>query len=50
MAVSRDVAQITNAQGFNTNNLIVTFGAKEFIKMAQQCLRISDFIESGYKG
>jgi hypothetical protein len=50
MAVSRDVAQITNAQGFNTNNLIVTFDAKEFIKMAQQGLRIFDFIEAGYKG
>ena len=50
MAVSRDVAPVTNVQGYNTNNLIVTFGAEDFIKMAQQGLRISDFIGAGYKG
>lgn len=41
--VVREVGQITNAQGYVTNHLSVTFSPEEFIEAAKKGLSIRDF-------
>ena len=39
----REVGQVTNAQGYVTNHLSVTFSPEEFIEAAKKGLSIRDF-------